>query len=176
VKTLMITAQYLGSLGACASQLQRFEKLFPEGIVPTEKLATELTKAFNWEWAINYLLDDEHSHQTDAFIEVYYKTYVHQLDTAREKLHEGGCTVAAWEGYKTACQTFYDDVSAETARTFVRHFIAQGGRELLPREPRPTSNGVELTDEVLDALAEQAERGFEIGSLRLRGAASRENL
>ncbi|OGT59968.1 MAG: hypothetical protein A3E01_07765 [Gammaproteobacteria bacterium RIFCSPHIGHO2_12_FULL_63_22] len=53
-----ITARFLISAGACASQVQRFHDLWPRGIVPTAALALEYAGAFDWRWAAANLLSD----------------------------------------------------------------------------------------------------------------------
>jgi hypothetical protein len=176
-RTLTITHRYLEHHEACEEQLDDFHGRFGDQAVEvTEELAAEHATVFDWSWAISYLIDEDvrraaQSEECDAYLvrirareeieDAYDQKATHTHEEMKERL-------ARMREIRARYQR-------QVAGVFARHFIAQGGRELFPGEPRPTSNGVELTDEVLDALAEQAEEGFEVESLRPRGAASRKN-
>lgn len=134
MKTLLITLDYLIERGACWPQRREFERLFPGGVIPTEELATQYAKCFDWEWAYDYLLIEERALAAAEECDAYYREQNAGLNTAAEELEKGGHNEAAWETYRTTCTRLYDEAKAEYGRIFVRHFIAQGGRELMQGE------------------------------------------
>ena len=56
---MKITKSLLVKLHACRRQVELFDSLFPEGVVPTVELAREHGSKFNIEWAARYLLKAE---------------------------------------------------------------------------------------------------------------------
>lgn len=52
----MITVEMLKSLGACESELEVFEELFPEGTEVTEELCVRHALDFEWCWCSENLL------------------------------------------------------------------------------------------------------------------------
>ena len=61
-----ITANELRKAKACAEQVEKFEHLFPDGVVPTVELCKEHADSFDWNWAACNLLSPIGRAQYDA--------------------------------------------------------------------------------------------------------------
>lgn len=61
-----ITANELRKAKACAKQVEKFEHLFPDGVVPTVELCKEHADSFDWDWAAQNLLSPKGLAQYEA--------------------------------------------------------------------------------------------------------------
>lgn len=168
MKTLKITYKFLVSLDACETYLETFDKIFPYGVVVTEELAVRHAEDFDWEWAITRLLEGESYSRALRMMESQVRELEDAVAVARDTWDHTNHSTEASRIYFAERTRAESSCAIEYARIFARHFIEQNGRELLSDESRRTSGGVELTDEVLDRLAQEAEEGYNIETLRPR--------
>jgi len=135
IRTTKITRAYLANHLACTDQRNAFDSLFPEGVEVTEELALQHAETFDWDWAIENLLegdvrreagskgDDAYRDRQKARDEInaaYNRKSSHTTDEVRARLEAIGETKRVYQ--------------LKLAAIFARAFLQQDGRAVLESE------------------------------------------
>ena len=84
-----ITANELRKAKACDEQVEAFEHLFPEGVVPTVELCKEHADSFDWNWAACNLLSPIGRAQYDAArAQAWAEQWIADNQDTKEDNHE----------------------------------------------------------------------------------------
>ena len=84
-----ITANELRKAKACAKQVEKFEHLFPDGVVPTVELCKEHADSFDWDWAAQNLLSPKGLAQYDAArAQAWAEQWIADNQDTKEDNHE----------------------------------------------------------------------------------------
>lgn len=161
-RTMTITPAYLLHAGMAAHAVTYFRLWYPRGVEVTEEFARRDSYHFLWVWLIQNVLEGDAREAADQEQQEAHAEQARAYSEL-EEWWEAGNTVI--ETYNDRSREVFNACRLRVALAFVAGFIAQGGRPLLAGERKRTSNGVELTDRLLDELAEEAERGYDIATL-----------
>jgi hypothetical protein len=105
---MKITSELLRAKGACEIQVEKFDKLFPDGVVPTRELALKHASDFGWFWAAENLLTAEGSRAFSEAMAPLLKAY-------------GGVWWSLRKAYDEAVaplQNAYDEVVASLLKVY----------------------------------------------------------
>ena len=117
-----ITVDMLRGVAACASQIQLFEQLFPEGVTPTVALCVEHASKFDWDFAGKFLLAPALA-QYEAATAPAWAQY--EAAKAQAWAQYKAAKAPAWAQYKAATAPAWAQYEAATAQAWAQYKAAK---------------------------------------------------
>jgi hypothetical protein len=135
-RTTKITSAYLRATLACHAQQEEFFTLFgEEGVEVTEELALKHAQIFDWDWAVNELLEGDiqgAARNEESAAYSARRAARNQLEDAFEA--KSRHTNEEYRERLSQITEILRRYHEQTALIFARAFLKQGGRPLLEGE------------------------------------------